>query len=401
MSEIYNQPPDPGQPPQPPYPAQPLHMGQPPYPGQPLHLGQPLSAGQPPRRWRRAAAIGAASAVAASAAVGIAWTAAGASTHQVLTTAEITARTDPAVVDVVTTLGYQHAGAAGTGVVLTSDGEVLTNNHVVNGATSIRVTDVGNGRTYRAVVVGYDRTHDIAVLQLRGASGLTTATLGDSSAVRAGEKVVGIGNAGGRGGRPSVAAGRVTGLGQTITASDEAAATSEQLTGVIRTSAAIQPGDSGGPLVNRYGQVIGIDTAASSSQPFQSGAGQTQSFAIPVNRALSLARRIEAGQSSTTVHVGATAFLGVALSSGTGFPGGSAGTGVAIAGALPGSPAARAGLTSGDEIVSVGGRPVTLSSDIQAALASHHPGDTISVSWLDGSGQSHTASLVLASGPAQ
>ena len=379
MSVIYNEPPDPAQPPA---------------------AGQTLATGQPARRWRRAAAIGAATAVAASAAVGIAWTAAGASTQRVLTTAEISARTDPAVVDVVTTLGYQHATAAGTGVVLTSAGEVLTNNHVVDGATSIRVTDVGNGRTYPAVVVGYDRTDDIAVLQLRGASGLATATLGDSSAVRSGEKVVGIGNAGGRGGRPSTAVGRVTGLGQTITASDQAAGTSEQLTEVIRTSAAIQAGDSGGPLVNRYGQVIGIDTAASSSLPFRSGIGQTQSFAIPVNKALPIARRIEAGRASATVHIGATAFLGVGLSSGTGFPGGSASTGVAVAGVLPGSPAARAGLTSGDEIVSAGGRPVASPSDIQSALASRHPGDTIGVSWLDTSGRGHHASLVLASGPA-
>ena len=257
-----------------------------------------------------------------------------------LTTAEITARTDPAVVDVVSTLGYSHASAAGTGVVLTSDGEVLTNNHVVDGATSIRVTDVGNGRTYRAAVVGYDRTDDIAVLQLRGASGLSTATIGDSAAVRAGDKVVGIGNAGGRGGRPSAAAGTVTGLGRTITASDQAAGTSEQLTGVIRTSAGIQPGDSGGPLVNRYGQVVGIDTAASSSFHAQSGTDRTQSFAIPVSKALSIAGQIEAAASSATVHVGATAFLGVELSPAGALPGGSASSGATLAGVLPGSPAA-------------------------------------------------------------
>ena len=354
---------------------------------------------RPPRRWRRALAIGTGSAVAASAAIGIAWTAAGASTQQVLTTAEITARTDPAVVDVVSTLGYQHAGAAGTGVVLTPNGEVLTNNHVVDGATSIRVTDVGNGRTYRAVVVGYDRTNDIAVLQLRGASGLATATIGDSASVRTGDKVIGIGNAGGRGGRPSVAAGTVTGLGQTITASDQAAGTSEQLTGVIRTSAAIQAGDSGGPLVSRYGQVIAIDTAASSSFSNRSGTDRTQSFAIPVSKALSIASQIEARTSSATVHIGATAFLGVELSSAAGLPGSSASTGVTLAGVLSGSPAASAGLASGDEIVSVGGHSVASAAGLQSVLERHHPGDTISVSWLDPSGQSHSARVALAAGP--
>ncbi len=358
---------------------------------------EPPSEVQAPRRWRRALAIATGSAVAASAAVGIGWAAAGASTQQVLTTAEIAGRTDPAVVDVVSTLGYSRASAAGTGVVLTSDGEVLTNNHVVDGATSIQVTDVGNGRTYRAVVVGYDRQNDIAVLQLRRASGLTTAAIGDSSAVRTGEKVVGIGNAGGRGGRPSVAAGRVTGLGQTITASDQAAGTSEQLTGVIRTSARIQAGDSGGPLVNRYGQVVGVDTAASA--PVQSGTSPTQSFAIPVNKALSIASKIEAGRSSATVHIGATAFLGVGLSPSASFGSGAARAGVAVAGVVTGSPAARAGLAAGDEIMSVGGRSVGSSSDIQSALERRHPGDTIRISWLDPSGRSHAASVVLAAGP--
>ena len=365
----------------------------------PPSAGQPPSASRPPRRWRRALAIGTGSAVAASAAAGIALTAAGASTQQVLTTAEITARTDPAVVDVVSALGYSRASAAGTGVVLTSNGEVLTNNHVVDSATSIRVTDVGNGRTYRAVVVGYDRTDDIAVLQLRGASGLTTATIGDSAAVRSGDKVVGIGNAGGRGGRPSAAAGTVTGLGRTITASDQAAGTSEQLTGVIRSSAGIRAGDSGGPLVNKYGQVVGIDTAASSSFHVQSGTDRTQSFAIPVNKALSIASKIEAAASSATVHVGATAFLGVELSSAAGLAGNPASTGVTLAGVLSGSPAASAGLASGDEVVSVGGHSVASSADIQSVLERHHPGDTISISWLDSSGQNHSARVVLAAGP--
>ena len=148
---------------------------------------------------------------------------------------------------------------------LSSNGEVLTNNHVIEGATSTKVTDIGNGQTYTATVVGYDATQDVAVLQVQAASGLTTASLGNSSTVQTGNSVTALGNAEGKGGTPSVAIGAVTALNQSITASDELSGASEQLTGLIETDAPIQPGDSGGPLVNVYGQVIGMDTAASSS----------------------------------------------------------------------------------------------------------------------------------------
>ena len=97
------------------------------------------------------------------------------------------------------TLGYQQATAKGTGIVLTSNGEILTNNHVINGATSVSVTDIGNGKTYKATVVGYDESKDVAVLQLTGASGLTVANLGDSSTVGVGNSVVALGNAEGAG----------------------------------------------------------------------------------------------------------------------------------------------------------------------------------------------------------
>ena len=169
------------------------------------------------------------------------------------------------------------------GMVLTSKGEVLTNNHVIEGATSISVTDVGNGVTYGAKVVGYDRTSDVAVLQLEKASGLKTVSLGNSSGVRTGQPVVGIGNAGGTGGTPSYAGGRVTALNQSITASDQGDGTSEQLTGLIETNADIQPGDSGGPLVNSGGKVVGMDTAASAGFSFQQGGSLTQGYSIPID----------------------------------------------------------------------------------------------------------------------
>ena len=226
----------------------------------------------------------------------------------------IAAKVDPGLVDINTTLGYSQEQAAGTGIVLTSNGVILTNNHVINGATKISVTDVGNQKTYTAKVVGYDRSHDIAVLQLQNASGLQTAPT-DTSNASVGENVVGVGNAGGTGGTPSAAGGTVTALNQSITASDEGDGTSEQLHGLIETNADIQPGDSGGALVNTSGQVIGVDTAASAGFSFQTnGQSQgTQGFAIPINTALSVARQIEAGNSSSTVHIGETAFLGVEI----------------------------------------------------------------------------------------
>ena len=328
-----------------------------------------------------------------------------ATSKTILSTSEIAARVDPGLVDVVSTDGYQGAAAAGTGIVLTSNGEILTNNHVIEGATAIKVTDVGNGRTYTATVVGYDASHDVAVLQLQGASGLTVASLGDSGSVRVGDNVVALGNAGGKGGTPSVAAGTVTALGQSITASDSGSGVSEQLTGLIETNAGIQPGDSGGSLVNAYGQVIGMDTAASSTYQFQSQSSSgEQAYAIPINEAVSIAKQIEAGTTSADVHIGATAFLGVSIqpaSSGFGGSGFGSGTsGVTIAGALSGSPAASAGLTAGDQITSLGGQQVASAEDVAHVLVSYHPGDHISVTWLDQSGQSHTETLTLTTGPA-
>jgi len=312
---------------------------------------------------------------------------------------------------VVSTDGYQGATSAGTGIVLTSTGEILTNNHVIEGATSIKVTDIGNGRTYTATVVGYDASHDVAVIQLQGASGLTTASLGDSSSVQTGDRVTALGNAEGKGGTPSVATGTVTALNQSITASDELSNVSEQLTGLIETNAPIQPGDSGGPLVNYYGQVIGMDTAAGSNYQFQGQSSTaTQAYSIPIDEALSIAKQIEAGTTSADVHIGATAFLGLesgGSSSNSGGFGGFGGqssqgatSGATVAGTVSGSPAANAGLTQGDTITAIAGQSVTSAEDVAHGLVKYHPGDSISVSWTDTAGQSHTANLTLTTGPA-
>lgn len=313
-------------------------------------------------------------------------------------------RVDPGLVDIVTTLGFQPgAQAAGTGMVLTSSGVVLTNNHVIEGATSIRATDVGNGRTYQAKVVGYDRSHDVAVIKLSGASGLRTVTLGSSSTAQPGQKIVALGNAGGKGGTPSVVSGHITGVNASITASDQSAGTSEQLTGLIKHDAAIQPGDSGGPLVNTAGAVIGIDTAASTQDfQFSGGASQTAGFAIPINRAISIARQIQVGQASASVHIGATGFIGVEVASAgdaaaQGVPSGS---GALIEGVVSSAPADRAGLAAGDVITSVNGRSVTSAETLQGALGKHHPGDQVSIGWTDQSGQAHSVKVQLETGPA-
>jgi S1-C subfamily serine protease len=399
MSTIYDPPisAGPGQPPaQSPW----FGPGDPAGPGGPPGYGGGEGPGNPTRRFRRGLlVVGLAGAAALAAFWGL--SAAGVTSgSKVLTTSQIATQTDPGLVDINTTLGYQQARAAGTGMVLTSSGEVLTNNHVINGATSITARDIGNGRTYQAKVVGYDHSHDVAVLQLQGASGLQTVTLGDSGSASSGQKVVALGNALGKGGTPAVATGHIASLGASITASDEGAGTSEQLTGLIHHNAGIQPGDSGGPLVNTAGQVIGINTAASQGTQFQGQ--QTQAFAIPISQAKSIAGQIEAGTSSTTVHIGPTGLLGVQImSAGSAAANGiQTGAGANVAGVVAGTPAAGAGLTQGDVIVSVGGRSVSSPEQLQSALGQHHPGDSVTIGWQDQTGQTQSASVVLANGPA-
>ena len=318
----------------------------------------------------------------------------------------VTAAQQVGLVYIDTELKYQGAAAAGTGLVLTGDGTILTNNHVIAGSTSITVTVVGSGRTYRATVVGADVKDDVAVLQLADASGLTTANFGTSQNVSVGDPVTGVGNAGGDGGTPSAAAGVVSALDQTITTQAEGAAAGETLTGLIRTSADIQSGDSGGPLFNADNQVIGIDTAASEVS------GQSvDGYAIPIDTALGIAKQIVSGDESDGVQLGYPAFLGVQVQSATAGTGsgtgrgrygsGSAATsGAVIAGVVDGSPAADAGLTAGDTVVGIDSTAVTTADGLSSALAGHEPGDSVTVTWLDSSGAQHSASVTLVQGPA-
>ncbi|MDT4894917.1 MAG: hypothetical protein QOE97_3952 [Pseudonocardiales bacterium] len=306
-------------------------------------------------------------------------------------TGTATAAQSSGVVDIVSTLGYQQAEAAGTGTVVTSSGEVLTNNHVIDGATSIKVTVVSTGATYTASVVGTDPTDDVAVLQLSGASGLTTANFGNASSVSAvsvGDAVTGVGNAGGTGGTPSSATGQVTALNQTITASDSNGSNPETVTGMIETNAPIAAGDSGGPLYDSSGKIVGVDTAAQTGR----GGSTVAAYAIPITKALSVASQIESGQASSTVHIGSTGFLGVSVQD--------TANGTAVASVVTGGPAAKAGLAAGDVITAVNGSSVTNSTSLRTALSTTKPGQQVTVSWTDAAGASHHATVTLTTGPA-
>ncbi len=303
------------------------------------------------------------------------------------TTGTATAAQSAGVVDITTVLGYNDEKAAGTGMVVTSNGEILTNNHVVDGATSITVVVVSTGASYTGHVVGTDPTADVAVVQLDNAHGLTKAKTGTVTA-SVGERVTAVGNAGGTGGTPSSATGQVTALDQSITASDEGGGNAENLTGLVQTDADIQAGDSGGPLYDATtGTIIGMDTAASS------GGQVTEGYAIPIGTALAVAHQIEGGVDNATVHQGYPAFLGVQVS-----PNGDGGA--TIAGVVQGLPADQAGLTAGDVITAVDATAIGSADELSATLAKDHPGQRVSLSWTDTSGASQSATVTLVQGPA-
>jgi S1-C subfamily serine protease len=304
---------------------------------------------------------------------------------------EAAARTARSGVVLITTrLAAIGETSAGTGIVLTSSGEVLTNNHVIRGSTSVSVT-TQSGHSYSATVRGYSISKDIALLKLSGAHGLVTASIGDSSRVRVGQSVTAVGNAGGSGSL-SVVTGRITDTGRVITVTDNEGNTA-RLTDMIETSAPLVPGDSGGPLL-LGGRVIGIDAAGPRGFRFESG---SDGFAVPVNAALSVVRQVQSGRRSATVHVGPTAFLGVALAT----PGQSGGTGAAVEQVVPGSPADRAGIAAGDVLTAIGGRTVTNRNVVRNVLLQTAPGRPLNVKWTNGAGTSRSATVRPVSGPPQ
>ena len=327
----------------------------------------------------------------------------------------------------------------------------------------IKATDIGNGQTYTAKVVGYDKTDDIAVLQLEGASGLPTASLGNSSQVTSGEQVVALGNAGGKGGTPSVAAGTITALNQSITASDDGSGSSEQLSGMLETNADIQPGDSGGPLVNTAGRssastprprrrAIRVPVRPVTVRPVTLRPVALRAVTVrPVHRPAShrtasrptgsrpTARppRVPGPLGPVLVRVvpdpglrdpdqpgpvhrqpdrGRRPLQSTVHSApppvprrGTGSQDSSFGRWRAeqlrrdgARAPLPGSPAGRRGGPVRRRRDHLGRRPgrVVPVANIASVVEPHHPGDQVSVGWTDESGQTHTSTLTLASGPA-
>jgi len=309
--------------------------------------------------------------------------------------AAIAARVSPAIVDINTTLGSSQA--AGTGMLISSTGEILTNNHVVSGSTSITITVEGQSSTFTAHVVGVDVSQDVAVIQIdQSVSGLPTVTFADSSSLQVGDTVVTLGNALGQGGAPHVTQGQVTALNQTITAS-EGAGSAETLSGMIQSDAVIYQGDSGGALVNTSSQVVGMITAGE-AQGFRSAASST-GYAIASNTAIGVANRIRAHEQAADLTYGQVGYLGVAVqsidASGASQLGLNVSSGALVSAApLSGTPAASAGITKGSVITKVGGSSVTSADTLGTAVKSHKPGDRVSVAWVNTSG-SHTATVTL------
>ncbi len=281
---------------------------------------------------------------------------------------------------------------AGTGMIITSDGEVLTNNHVIAGTSNIKVQIDGAGPVYSATVLGDDVTDDVALLKIQGVSGLKTVTFANSSALTVGAAVTAIGNAGNRPGPPSATSGSVVAVNRTITAGD-VTGSSETLNGLIQINAVLEPGDSGGPLVDSSGKVVGMDTAAQSGPGLD--AASTVGFAIPIEKALTIVKQIEAGDFTSTVQSGAGAILGVEISGRTV----SSLPGADVVGVQSGSPAQAAGLAAGDVITAIGGKPIDSESMLQSVIRTYRPGESATIVWDTASGQQQSAVVTFASGP--
>jgi S1-C subfamily serine protease len=254
---------------------------------------------------------------------------------------------------------------AGTGMILTPDGEVLTNAHVVDGATAITVTLNEDGEARPADLVGANRAADVALLRIRGASNLPTVNLGRSGDLKVGDSVLAIGNALDLEGGLTVTEGIVSALDRSLSDSNGS------LNHLIQTDAAINHGNSGGPLVTADGLVLGVNTAVA-------GDAQNIGFALAIDRVKPVIDDIRAGRESSGSGTPAGAFLGVSTSASEN------GDGAVVREVVRGSPAEKAGLQVGDVIVSVGGRTVSDPQDLSGAIGRHDPGDEVEVRWRRG-----------------
>ena len=330
----------------------------------------------------------------------------------------IAEKVSPSVVNLVSAL--DGGEAAGTAIIISENGLALTNNHVIASSNELQAELNGNGEYHPVKVLGYDIEHDVALVQIQGVSNLTPASLGDSGSVEVGDAIVALGNAGGKGGDPTVVSGSVTATGQQITAADQDGSRAETLYNLVQIDANIQPGDSGGPLVDANGDVVGMNAAASSGNGGFGFGGQSanEGYAIPIEDALAIAKKIQSGEGGDTIHVGANAaIIGVGVTddgsaNGYGDPygsngdlGGSAGGGTSsgsgayVTQVQEGSAAVDAGITEGSTITSVDGNRVSSASELTHLMVPYQPGDKVKVEWTDSSGESRSATIELGSGP--
>ncbi len=283
------------------------------------------------------------------------------------------------LVRIVSTLGYADGRAAGTGLVLSSDGEVVTNHHVVEGATRIRVRVMSSGRTYTARPVGADADADVAVLRLVGAHGLRTVRT-DTSGVTVGESVTAVGDGYGTARYLSESDGTVLARHQAITTHDADGTSTEHLRGLIEVGADVVSGYSGGATYDEDGNVVGMTTAASTG-------ADVVGYAIPVRTVLRVAHDIDDGVRTSSYAYGYPAFLGVGLRAN------------AVVAVYDGTPAASAGISAGDRITAIGSVPVRSAAALRSAVTAHSPGDRVAVTWTDRAGAAHSAKVTLARGP--
>ncbi len=294
------------------------------------------------------------------------------------------------VVTINTVLDYNSdEQAAGTGQILTSNGYILTNNHVVEDSTSITVTVQSTGQKYTATVVGTDKTADVAVLKLTGASGLTPVKFAASEKVTTGESVYSVGNAEGTGNLVT-AVGTVGATNQSLTVGSDSSDGSESLSGLIELNSDVVSGDSGGPLFDSSGKVIGMVTAASSGSAVVTG------YALNIAQVLKVADQIEAGTASSDIVLGYPAFAGISIAENAT----STIAGVPVASTFPGYPAANAGIAQGDVITSVDGVAVATGTQLSTAIQAHKVGSAVTITYTDASGASQSTVLTLVAGPA-
>ncbi|MDR1710897.1 MAG: trypsin-like peptidase domain-containing protein [Propionibacteriaceae bacterium] len=283
------------------------------------------------------------------------------------------------------------AQSSGTGMVLSSDGKVLTNYHVVAGTTELQVTVVDTNAVYTAKVLGFDQEQDVSLLQLQDASGLATVTI-DYDTLNISDSVSVVGNANG-GGVLVRADGTVTAKDQDLTvSSDSPWGAEEDLEGLIQTNANAEPGDSGGPMFDAEGEVTGMTTAGSERQSI--------SYAIPIQNALKVVAVIEAGRDQGTTRVGPAGYMGVSFTETNNHRrrGGSS-TGRMIAQVVSGSPADQVGIVQGSTLLTVDGQSLYSDTNPATIIRALEPGQTVSVTWIDPYGEQHTANMTLAESP--